>query len=39
MAKKTPNKPGKQVEALLHQEDKRRNIPAAEHQSVIPLCQ
>src|SRR5438105_12750584 len=35
MAKKSPSKPGKQVEALRHQQDKRRNIPTAEHQSVI----
>lgn len=35
MAKKSGPKPGKQVEALRHQDDKRRNIPTAEHQSVI----
>jgi len=35
MAKKSSNKPGKQVEALRHQDDKRLNIPTAEHQSVL----
>jgi adenine-specific DNA-methyltransferase len=35
MAKKPGAKPGKQVEAIRHQDDKRRNIPTAEHQSVI----
>src|SRR5262245_44586509 len=36
MAKKQQDKkPGKQVEALRHKEDKRRNIPTAEHQSVL----
>ena len=35
MAKSKSPKPGKKVEALRHQEDKRRNIPTAEHQSVI----
>src|SRR5438105_4137371 len=35
MAKKSPSKPGKQVEALRHQQDKRRSIPTAEHQSVL----
>jgi adenine-specific DNA-methyltransferase len=35
MAKKSAPKPGKKVEALRHKEDKRRNIPTAEHQSVI----
>ena len=34
MTTKAP-KAGKKVEALRHQEDKRRNIPTAEHQSVI----
>ena len=33
--KKERTKPGKQVEALRHKEDKRRNIPTAEHQSVV----
>src|SRR6185295_16014901 len=35
MAKKSGPRPGKQVEALKHKDDKRRNIPTAEHQSVI----
>jgi adenine-specific DNA-methyltransferase len=35
MAKSSGKKPGKQVEALRHKDDKRRNIPTAEHQSVI----
>ena len=33
MAKKNP--PSKAIEALRHTEDKRKNIPSAEHQSVI----
>lgn len=35
MAKSSKTKPGKQVEALRHKDDKRRNIPTAEHQSVV----
>src|SRR5688572_9455898 len=35
MAKKSAPKAGKHVEALRHKDDKRRNIPTAEHQSVI----
>jgi adenine-specific DNA-methyltransferase len=35
MAKKPGTKPRKKVEALRHKEDKRRNIPTAEHESVI----
>jgi adenine-specific DNA-methyltransferase len=34
MAKKTPNTP-KSVKTLRHTDDKRRNIPTAEHQSVL----
>jgi len=34
MAKSTGKSP-KQIEALRHKEDKRRNIPTAEHQSVV----
>ena len=34
MAKKTPKGP-KKVEALRHPDDKRKNIPTAEHQSVL----
>ena len=34
MAKKAPKSP-KTVEALKHQDDKRKNIPTAEHQSVL----
>jgi adenine-specific DNA-methyltransferase len=35
MAKGKKDNPGKQIEALRHKEDKRRNIPTAEHQSVV----
>jgi adenine-specific DNA-methyltransferase len=35
MAKKSDKKPGKRVETLRHTDEKRRNIPTAEHQSVV----
>jgi adenine-specific DNA-methyltransferase len=35
MARKVKSAAGKSIEALRHQEDKRRNIPTAEYQSVI----
>jgi len=33
--RRNSNPPGKQVESLKHTEDKRPNIPTAEHQSVM----
>jgi adenine-specific DNA-methyltransferase len=35
MARKAKRPSGKSVDALRHQEAKRRNIPTAEYQSVI----